>query len=152
MKMFRVLFLALLLLLTGCGVLNQVPPNRAVKLAIAQQLTNTQQSIAQSLGMAPEPEIKPNFTVNRLNVESREKLTGSQRVSAAAISPRRYPGDLYRVRGTFEATLRAPNRKTQQKIQQSSAFEVYLSTDPQDTREIETWFLVKPSEAIPAAD
>ncbi len=151
MKMFRVLCLALLLLLTGCGVLNQVPPNQAVKLAIAQQLTNTQQSIAQNLGMLSESEIKPNFTVNRLSVESREKLSGPQRVSAA-VSPHRYPGDLYRVRGTFEATLRAPNRKIQTKIQRSSAFEVYLSTDPQDTSEVETWFLVRPSDAIPAAD
>lgn len=150
--MFRVLCLALLLLLTGCGVLNQVPPNQAVKLAIAQQLTNAQQSIAQNLGMPSEPEIKPNFTVNRINVESREKLASSKRSSAAAVSSRRYPGDLYRVRGTFEATLRAPNRKTQKKIQQSSAFEVYLGTDPQDTREAETWFLIKPSEALPAAD
>lgn len=151
--MFRVLCLALLLLLTGCGVLNQVPPNQAVKLAIAQQLTNNQQDIAQNLGMPSEPEIKPNFTVNRLNVKSREKLTGSQRVSAAAaVSPRRYPGDLYRVRGTFEATLRAPSRKTQRKIQHSSPFEVYLSTDPQDTREVETWFFAKPSDAVPVAD
>ncbi|MGC1307077.1 MAG: hypothetical protein WA885_07600 [Phormidesmis sp.] len=134
MRMLRLLCLACLLLLTGCGVLAQMPPDQAVRLAIAQQLTDTQQTLATELGI-PNP--KPNFQVKKLDVRSRQKLTEP--------AYQRYPGEVYRVRGTFEAVLTSPEKK--EKIEQESPFEVYLSINPQDDSEIETWFFIRPDPA-----
>jgi hypothetical protein len=146
MKMFRVLCLALLLLLTSCGVLQPMPPNQAVKLAITRQLTDTQQAIAQELGIPSSTQLnpkdgpidksgfKPNFKIDQLTIQSREKLN-KQPVPQGQIT-----GDVYRVRGTFSATLAAPGHP----VKQSSPFDIYLSTDPQDdSSEVKTWFLIK---------
>lgn len=138
MKKLRLLcFTALLILstafLVGCSAFAQVPPDQAIKLAIAQQLTHTQNDLAQTLGLQDEAVREPNFKINQLTVKSREKLTNPE-------IQQRYPGELYKVRGAFEATLTAFGQKTKQ----SSSFEIYLAHDPQDLSEVDTWFLLKP--------
>jgi hypothetical protein len=159
MKMLKVLGVTLLLLtslLTSCGVLHKMPPDQAVKLAIVRQLTDTQQAIAQDLGiqsgtqsgtqsgLPDKPGFKPNFKIDQMTIQSREKLT-QQPVQQGPIT-----GDIYRVRGTFSATLATPGRP----VKQSSPFDIYLSTNPQDdSAEVKTWFLVKqpPNQASPTA-
>lgn len=140
MKIFRVLGLALLLLmglLTSCAVLNQMPPDQAVKLAIAHQLTHTQQAIAQDLGIQKGLQDTPNFKIDKLTIQGREKLN-KQPVHQGPIT-----GDVYRVRGTFSATLDALGHP----IQESSPFDIYLSTNPQDDNAaVKTWFLIEPDQ------
>ncbi len=134
MKRLKLVCLALLLIvLTGCGVLSQTPPDQAVKLALAQQLTNTQQAIAQDLGITPS-DSPPNFKIDQLTVTSRQKLAKS------SLQRDDIPGDAYRVRGTFEATLTGANRQ----IQQSSPFDLYLSADLETDSETQTWFFFQP--------
>jgi hypothetical protein len=166
MKRFQLACLAILLsFLTSCGVLAQQPPNQAVRLAIAQQLSRTQQTIAQELG--DRAALKPNFTINKLNIQSRTKISNSK------FHPKGYPADIYKVKGTFNATLTASDHK----FQQVSPFEVYLgthleglegdasaksdslsskksnppnanppSTDSKTDRKVETWFLIDPNK------
>lgn len=136
----------LLILLTGCGALAQQPPAQAVRLAVSQQLTHAQQLIAQELGISAQPE--PNFKIDRLDIKSRERL------SAKKFQRQGYPSDIYKVKGTVEATLTASHRK----VQQSGPFEVYLGTNPKDSAntdgtdpqsKIETWFMISPDEPKP---
>ncbi len=131
-----------MLALTGCGVLNQVPPDQAVKLAIAQQLTQTQQTITQILDQPSPAEFEPNFKIKRLTVSNREKLSGPALQKALGDSlASRLPGDVYRVRGTFSAALTARPRQTQ-----NSPFQVYLSSGlPASAADVETWYLLKPA-------
>lgn len=149
MKRLQLVCIALLfLLLTSCGVLSQTPPNQAIELAIAQQQTNIQQAIAQGLGTQAEAATKPNFKINQLNVKNRQKL------SLPAAQQKRLPASLYKVRGTFEATLSTP----EQTIRQENPFEVYLgtndlddnlenkSTEPEPTQ---TWYLIPPDSLKP---
>lgn len=115
--------LALVLtLLTSCGLLAQQPPEQAVRLAVIQQLSHAQQSIAQTLGapneLTPSLTLKPNFRIDKLDIASREK------VSEKRFQQPGYPSDIYKVSGTLSTTLTAANRK----IQQNSPFEVYLGT------------------------
>ncbi|MGB7248348.1 MAG: hypothetical protein WBC73_05360 [Phormidesmis sp.] len=147
MKRFKLAGLALSLvfltsLLTGCDRFSQVPPNQAVKLAIAHQLTKTQQALAQDLGLATTAtgESKPNFKIDALVVQSREKLTDP------TFQQDRYPSDLYRVRGTYQAHLTAPSLRSTQSEQPDTPFDLYLGTNPQPDSEgdVETWFLVEP--------
>ena len=138
---------ALLIFLTSCGALAQQPPDQAIRLAVAQQLSNTQQAIAQGLG-ASIP-IQPNFKIDKLEVKDRK------RVSEERFQRDGYPSDIYKVEGTVKATLTASNRK----IQQSGPFTVYLGTNPKDSAttekgadsqsKIETWFMISPDEPKP---
>ena len=143
MKVFRLVFrlvcVAMLLLLTGCGVFAQTPPEQAIRLAIAQQLTQTQQTIAENLGIvsdnAPPERIKPNFTVDNVNVNSREKLTASPLLQHPNVR------EVYRVRGTYKATLtQIPSQKTQKE----TPFDLVLGTDADQESEIQTWYLIQP--------
>ncbi len=145
MKRLQLACIALLfLLLAGCGVLNQTPPNRAIELAIAQQQTNVQQAIAQGLGIPPETATKPNFKINQINVKSRQKI------SVPAVQQRGYPNSLYKVNGTFEAILSNP----EQTIRQESPFEVYLGTNDLENTSAEPqteqiWYLIPPDSLKP---
>ncbi len=140
MKVLRRLCLVCLLLsisfLTSCGGFAQMPPEEAVRLAIAQQLTHTQQAIAQDLGLLASTDdgsFKPNFKIEKITVKSREKVTNSE------IANRQNVQEVYRVRGDFEAKL------THSKNQQpptSSPFELYLGTNPTEASGPETWFLL----------
>ena len=130
--MLRIICLAALLLLTSCGVLAQTPPDQVVKLAIAQTLTNQQQAIAQALNLSDS---KPNFKIDKIDIKRREKISSTDF--------KQYPGEVYRVRGTFNTTLRGPTKSSQ--LESNNPFDLYLSTDPEDTSETQTWFLLKPS-------
>ncbi len=145
---------ALFIFLTGCGVLAQQPPDQAVRLAVAQQLSSAQQTIAQGLGaqgLGASGQLKPNFKIDRLEVKNRK------RVSEKRFQQSGYPSDIYKVEGTVKATLTASNYK----VQQSGPFKVYLGTNPQESNDtenaadtqspgsqskIETWFMIRPDE------
>lgn len=128
--MLRLILLVALLLLTSCGILPQTPPDQVVKLAIAQTLTNTQQTLAQDLNLnAP----KPNFKLKKFTVKSRENVKDP--------AFRQYPGEVYRVRGTFDITLAS---SAQTSSQTDNPFDLYLSTDTKETDDVETWFLIDP--------
>ncbi len=142
MKRLQLVCIALLfLLLASCGVLNQVPPDQAIRLAIAQQQTNIQQEISKGLGLSAQTEPALKFSIDKLTVENRQKLTGS------TLSQPGYPDSIYKVRGTFDATLNS----SEQAIHQQSPFEVYLGahsqperTDKPEADTVETWYLVPP--------
>lgn len=150
MKRFGLVCLAaLLLLLTSCGVLAKTPPDQAIRLAVSQTLTKTQDSLAQELGLSNRLESVPNFKISQLKIASREKLEADE-MKSAALSEAALD-EVYRVRGTFRATLTITHAsKDNNHFQQTSPFEVYLGTNTvaaEDTAEaIETWFLVQPSE------
>ncbi|MEL6816097.1 MAG: hypothetical protein AAFP03_15010 [Cyanobacteria bacterium J06598_3] len=143
MKMIRLMCLSLLLLLTSCSTLNRVftqtPPDQAVELAIANQLSHTQQSLAQNLGLLDNntlpSSLKPNFKIEKVNIQKREKLTEPDRLNYPQVD------EIYRVSGTFEASLNAPDYEATK-----SLFEVYLGseeTDPAVERDVDTWFLLQ---------
>ena len=134
----------LFLFLTSCGVLSQVPPDQAIRLAIAQQQTNIRREISDGLGL---PSASPTtFKIDKLSVTNRQKLT------APKLSKPGYPDSFYKVRGTFLATLATTN----QTIQQESPFEIYLGTNAQgkgdrssktdknkaDKDKVQTWYWV----------
>ena len=102
------LCLAIGLFLTSCGVLNQVPPDQAIRLAIAQQQTNVRQKISKGLGISEQASSTLKFKIDGLNVASRQKLGESKRL------PQGYPENLYKVRGTFSATVNGSTQKMQQ--------------------------------------
>lgn len=134
-----VLLMGLLIGLSSCAAFASVPPDAAVRLAIAQQLTHTQQTLAQNLGFESTP--APNFKIDHLTIQSREKLNPSE------FSRNDIPGDLYRVRGTVETALTAPALNAKATVQQNSPFEIYLASQPQTqdvkaTDKVQTWFLV----------
>ena len=148
---------ALLIFLTSCGALAQQPPDQAVRLAVIQQLSHAQQTIAQGLGDSSQ--LKPNFKINRLEVKNRK------RVAEKRFQRRGYPSDIYKVEGTVKATLTASNYK----VQQSGPFKVYLGTNPKGSdntenvadsqsassesadseSKLETWFMISPDELKP---
>ena len=132
--MLRAICLAILLLLTSCNVLAQTPPDKVVRLAIAQTLTTQQQAIAQDLDLTVS---KPNFKIEKITVKNRQKITTSDF--------KQYPGEVYRVRGTFDTTLKSTSQSSQ--LEANNPFDLYLSTDPEDTSETQTWFLIHPNQA-----
>ncbi len=145
MRGLRLLFLVCLLLstslLSGCSTFAQVPPDQVVRLAIARQLSHTQQTIAQGLGLpadasgdAPEP----NFKIDKITVKSREKVTSAQIASSEAVQSQNIQ-EVYRVRGSFEAKL-ARSKTKQPPI--SSPFDLYLGTSSIEIDDLETWFLL----------
>ena len=143
-KALRVLCLVCLLLsissLTGCNALAQVPPDQAVRLAIAKQLSQTQQAIAQDLDLLESTNsdsLKPNFKLEKVTVDSREK------VSDLESAKRRNIQDVYRVRGNCEAKLTEPvGQSMAQQLQTPTPFELYLGTNSTEINGPETWFLL----------
>lgn len=139
MRVIKLVCIGLLILLSGCGVFAQTPPESAIRLAIAQQLTHTQQGLAKDLGLTQKSRfangLEPNFKVDKVYVQRRDKLTDSRVLGRESID------EAYRVRGTFDATLTGPSK---QKFQQNSSFDLLLGTDSEDVGEIKTWFLLQP--------
>ncbi|MEL6160687.1 MAG: hypothetical protein AAFR18_15875 [Cyanobacteria bacterium J06627_32] len=139
MKVFRLICIALLLLLTGCGVFAKTPPEQAVRLAIAQQLTQTQQTIAENLGTftanTPSESLKPNFKIEKISIKSREKLTATPLLRHPNLS------EVYKVTGTYWATL---TEQSSQKAQQDTPFDLLLGTDTAEEDEVQTWYLIQP--------
>lgn len=117
-------------------------------------MADTQQAIAQELGLSTEAlgQPKPNFTLNELDIKSRERL------SAKRFQRQGFPSDIYKVKGTLTATLAASSHK----IQQSAPFEVYLGTNPEENQKKtsaqadgdakngpEIWFMISPDALTP---
>ncbi|WP_227499987.1 hypothetical protein [Synechococcus sp. PCC 7335] len=144
MRALRLLCLVCLLLstsyLTGCSTLAQVPPDQAIRLAITQQLSQTQQAIANDLGLiedADSDSLQPNFKLEKVIVSSREKVGNFESAKHRGIQ------DVYRVRGSFEAKLTHP---IAQQSQTQSPFDLYLGTNPTEADGPETWFLLDTKE------
>ncbi|MEL6552229.1 MAG: hypothetical protein AAFQ63_02015 [Cyanobacteria bacterium J06621_11] len=123
--------------LTSCGVLSQTPPEAIIRLAIVQQLTQTQQSLSQALGLNPD-NVNPNFKIESINVQTRNRLADTGIFSAPQIEQNDVDA-VYKVQGTFSAKLQAPGYDT---ASPDSSFEVYLGTNTADLSEVETWFLI----------
>lgn len=136
----------LLLLLTSCSLLAQTPPDKAVELAIARQLSYTQQTLAQSLGVldkqALKSSINPNFKIDSITVQSRDKITDLSSLGRKNLS--QTVSEVYRVRGKFDTTLTASSL---QKKQKGSPFEVLLgkaaAETNADSNPIETWYFIE---------
>mgnify|MGYP001030652446 FL=1 len=149
MKVIKLICLSLLLLLTsslsGCGVFTKTPPDKAVELAIAHQLARTQQTIARDLGILTdsttlsdrEPNFsKPNFKIEKVSVQNREKITESKTLPRSENNSIFY-NEVYRVKGTFEASLEDRYPAVE------GPFEVRLGTDTTDEADVQTWYLIE---------
>ncbi|MGB3670726.1 MAG: hypothetical protein WA984_11475 [Phormidesmis sp.] len=149
MKIIKLVCLSLLLLLTsglsGCGVFTKTPPDKAIELAIAHQLALTQQTIARDLGIladsaAPgglKPDFfKPNFKVEKVSVQNREKVTEFKPLPRGEKNSTFY-NEVYRIKGTFEASLEDRYPAVE------GAFEVRLGTDTTDEADVKTWYLIE---------
>lgn len=152
MKKLTLLCFALLLtVLTSCGIFTQVPPNTAVVRAITQQQVDMQAAIAKGLKVSAKTSGIPDFKVGKVYIESREKLSDLN-IKKQAASHGAYVKDLYKVVGTYDATL----TKGDQTIEQNSPFEVYLGNRPKSMRStvsaaesVELWYLLSPNSAKP---
>jgi hypothetical protein len=150
MKKISLLCFALLLtILASCGMLTQVPPDATIFQAITQQQIDMQAAVAKGLNISTETGVIPDFEVNNVSVESREKLSDSLLKQQAA-SHGAYINDLYKVTGNYNATL----TKGGQTIEQNSPFEVYLGNQPKSMRSTvsaaeaaEQWYLLSPDSA-----
>jgi len=112
--------IALLIMLTGCGVLGGGPNHQLVERAIALELDQAQQVLSQQLRLNSQPN---KLWINRVKVNEQTPLV-IQDLQA------------YRVRGTYDYTIKLP---TQQVTQRDNAFEVYL----QRQKEGKTWKLAQ---------
>ncbi|MEM8810387.1 MAG: hypothetical protein AAGF01_30610, partial [Cyanobacteria bacterium P01_G01_bin.38] len=101
-----------------------VPPQGVVERAIATQLAQTQQALVEQL--APKTPHTPNFKLSQITVDTRETLEGDHR---------------YRVRGTYQATIKLPGRQ----VKDSSVFEIYVEQAPTVSKDSpEQWYLLWP--------
>ena len=136
----------MLLMLTSCSLLTKTPPDRAIELAITQQLMHTQKVFAQDLGMLDRQistsAIEPNFKIDSITVQSRDKITNLSQFDQPSLS--QAVDEVYRVSGKFDTTLTSNNI---QKRQKSSPFEVLLgrkiTKGSQVKNSIETWYFVQ---------
>jgi len=152
MKKLRLLCFALVLtVLTSCGILSQVPPNTVVFQAITQQQVDMQSAVAKGLEISVETGTIPDFKVGKVSIENREKLSDSG-IKKTAASYGAYINELYKVTGTYDATL----TKGGQTIKQNSPFEVYLGNRQKSMRSTvsaaeaaEQWYLLSPDSAKP---
>ena len=141
----------MLIILTSCGMLAQVPPDKAVFQAIAQQQIDMQSAVAKGLEMSAGTGVIPDFKVGKVAIESREKLLDPE-IKKQAASHGAYINELYKVTGTYEASL----KKGDQTITQNNPFEVYLGNRPKSMRSTvsaaeaaEKWYLLSPDAAKP---
>ncbi|MEL7511540.1 MAG: hypothetical protein AAGM27_05230 [Cyanobacteria bacterium J06554_3] len=151
MKKLRLLCFALLLTLltTSCGLIAQTPPNSAVLHAIVQQQVDMQTAVAEGLQMSTRTNGIPDFQVGKVYIENREKLSDPDLKKQAAAHGA-YVTDLFKVTGTYDATL----TKGGQTIEQNSPFEVYMGNRPKSMRStvsaaeaVEIWYLLAPDSA-----
>jgi hypothetical protein len=115
-----IIAIVMVVLLSSCSISGS-PKQILVKRAIAIQVSQTQQALTQQLysGSSQPPE----FEIDRVHITKRQPLKIQDLVS-------------YRVQGTYDLTLKFPNRRVSQR---ENPFEVYLQ------RQIEgkTWRLVQ---------
>ncbi|MEL7332586.1 MAG: hypothetical protein AAFN12_10065 [Cyanobacteria bacterium J06560_2] len=152
MKKLKLLCFALVLtILTSCGMLAQVPPDSTVFQAIIQQQIEMQSAVAKGLNISTKTGVIPDFQVGEVSIESREKLSDPA-IKKQAAAQGAYINELYKVTGTYDATL----TKGDQTITQNSPFEVYLGNRPKSMRSTvsaaeaaEQWYLLSPNSAKP---
>ena len=108
-------------------------------------------AVAQGLGLSDKVVPIPDFTIGKVSIESREALSDPA-LKKQAIANGAYIDGLYKVMGTYDATL----TKDGETIEQNSPFEVYLGNKPKSMRSTvsaaeaaETWYLLSPSAAKP---
>ncbi|MEL7358393.1 MAG: hypothetical protein AAFN40_17750 [Cyanobacteria bacterium J06560_6] len=132
-------------------MLAQTPSDSTVFRAITQQQINMQAAVAKGLNVSTETGVIPDFQVGKVFIESREKLSDPE-IKKQAAAHGAYINDLYKVTGTYDATL----TKGEQTIEQNSPFEVYLGNRPKSMRSTvsaaeaaELWYLLSPDSAKP---
>ncbi len=109
----------LLIGLTGCTTLT--PSHRVIEQALSTQIGQVQAELGQQLKLADQ---WSGFTISHLVVTEQTPLTIEG-----------LPG--YRLRGTYDYTLKAPKREI---TRQQNPFELYL----QRQKENKTWRLARP--------
>jgi hypothetical protein len=127
--MIRALLAVVLVgLLTACG--NNIPglSNRVVQQAIALQVGQTQQTLAQQLRLKKPPKVE----VKQVAIANQESLQ-IQGLPA------------YHLQGTYDLTLKLPNRQV---TQEKNPFEVYLQQQPDQ----KTWKLAQLSKSDTTAE
>lgn len=152
MQKLKTLCIAIALItLTSCGMLTQIPPDKVVSQAITQQQIDMQSAIAKGLSVSTKADTIPNFKVGKVSIENREKLSDPE-IKKQAASQGAYINELYKVTGTYDATL----TRGDQTITQNNPFEVYLGNRPKSMRSTvsaaeaaEQWYLLSPSSAKP---
>ncbi|MEO0886337.1 MAG: hypothetical protein AAFY54_10410 [Cyanobacteria bacterium J06648_10] len=132
-------------------MLAQTPSDSTVFRAITQQQIYMQAAVAKGLNVSTETGVIPDFQVGKVFIESREKLSDPE-IKKQAAAHGAYINDLYKVTGTYDATL----TKGEQTIEQNSPFEVYLGNRPKSMRSTvsaaeaaELWYLLSPDSAKP---
>ncbi|MEL6492906.1 MAG: hypothetical protein AAFQ95_23400 [Cyanobacteria bacterium J06621_3] len=132
-------------------MLAQTPSDSTVFRAITQQQIDMQAAVAKGLNVSTETGVIPDFQVGKVFIESREKLSDPE-IKKQAAAHGAYINDLYKVTGTYDATL----TKGEQTIEQNSPFEVYLGNRPKSMRSTvsaaeaaELWYLLSPDSAKP---
>jgi hypothetical protein len=118
--MVRLIIVAvLMMLISGCNTNPLTPTNGLVKKAIAIQVEQTQQQLSKQLDLEMKGfEIK-HLAVKQLKSQTINKLPA------------------YRVRGTYDLSLKLPER---QLTQPKKPFEVYMQLQ----KEGKTWRLLQP--------
>ena len=152
MKKIKLLCFALVLtIFTSCGMLAHVPPDKIVFQAITQQQIDMQSAIVKGLDISTETGAIPDFKVGRVSIESREQLSDPE-IKKQAASHGAYVNELYKVTGTYDATL----TKGDQTIEQNNPFEVFLGNRPKSMRSTvsadaaaEQWYLLSSNSAKP---
>jgi len=134
-KIIRLICLTFLLMLTSCSLLAQTPPDSVVQMAITQQLMQSQQSIAQDLGLELPTVPTANFKLESVNISNRQKINDPNLLANPNVT------EAYKVSGTFFARLLDSNDRNGN---QDTPFELYLGTDTADESDVETWFLMRP--------
>lgn len=139
------------MVLSSCSLLAQMPPSNTIRQAIIQQQMDMQSSVAQSLGASAASDLIQDFKVGKVTVEGREKLSDPA-IRKQAIANGAYIDSLYKVVGTYEATL----TKGEQPTEEVNPFEIYLGNRPKSMRSTvsaaearETWYLLSPNAAKP---
>lgn len=101
------------------------------------------------MNISTETDTISDLKVGKVSIESREKLSDPA-IRKQAASQGAYSNDLYKVTGTYEATL----TQGDQTIEQNSPFEVYLGNRPKSMRSkvsaaeaTELWYLLSPDSA-----
>ncbi|WP_017716101.1 hypothetical protein [Kamptonema formosum] len=118
--MVRLILIAILAgLLAACSAVGPGPSMQVVQQAIAMQLSQTQGQLAQQLGRNQPPELQ----INRVAIAKMEPLQIQQLPA-------------FRVRGTYEMTVKLPAQKV---TQRETPFEVYL----QRQKQAQTWRMAR---------
>jgi hypothetical protein len=118
-----IISLVLLVFLSACTTSVLAPPFHLVQKALAIEVEQTQQRLSQQLDLNFQ-----GFEIHRLSITQEQPLTIQDLLT-------------YRVRGTYELTLKLPKRQIKQS---QKPFEFYLQLQ----KEGKTWRLLLPDNGI----